>query len=187
MMDTKQKNEDICLLLNPEGLKEDVTSNPPSPSAPLGALISLHSEVEPIQPPQSLSPTTSNIQTDISSQLNALLSFVRRHQRKLVGSTTGLFSPVLLPLLGFTKDGIRRDSIATWMQSKFDGAHTSGIFSIFQKAGIGEILPIMQVAAFGCVSGLLLCHIFENINFIGIAFADQYEQLQDSDDLERDA
>lgn len=45
-MDTKNKNEDNCLLLNPE----DVHSNPPSPSAPLEALISLDSEVEPMQP-----------------------------------------------------------------------------------------------------------------------------------------
>lgn len=88
-----------------------------------------------------------------------------------MSSTAGLFSPALLPFMGFTKDGIRRDSIATWIQSKFDGAHTSRIFNIFQKAGCGEILPIMQVAAFGYVSGFLICLSIEYFNIIHMAFA----------------
>lgn len=187
MMDTKHhNNDDKCLLLNPEVLKEEVASNPPSPSAPMEALISLDSEVEPIQPPQSISPTNSNMQTDISSKLKALLSYVRRHQWKLMSSTAGLFSPAILPLIGFTKDGIRRHSIATWIQSKLDGAHTSGIFSIFQKAGCGQILPIMQVAACGCVSGFLICISIEYFNAISMTLVDQYEQLPDSDDPERE-
>ncbi|GFH49874.1 predicted protein [Chaetoceros tenuissimus] len=186
-MDMKHhSNDDNCLLLSPERLKEEVASNHPSPSAPLKALIALDSEVETLQPPQSISPTNSNVQTDISSKLNALLSYVRRHQWKLMSSIAGLFSPALLPLIGFTRDGIRRHSIATSIQSKLDGAHTSGIFSIFQKAGCGQILPIIQVAACGCVSGFLICISIEYFNIARMSLADQYEHLPDSDDLERE-